>query len=118
MVIVSLVDSMLALGLKSHLSWLTPIFSAVVWSLIVGATLGIPLGLFVHGHILRYWLIYVAAASLFYALLAFWSEFGLSILLAEWGLPEYWLTMLAVLCFAWLSPRLQRRVLRTAGVAP
>jgi hypothetical protein len=118
MVIVALVDSMLALGLKSHLSWLAPILSAVVWSLMVGATLGIPLGLFVQEHILRYWLIYVAAASLFYVLLAYWSEFGLSILLVEWGLPEYWLTMLAVLCFAWLSPRLQRRVLRTASVAP
>jgi hypothetical protein len=76
------------------------------------------LGLFVQRRIIRYWLIYVAAASLLYILLAYWSEFGLSILLVEWGLPEYWLTMLAVLCFAWLGQRLQRRVLRTASVAP
>jgi hypothetical protein len=111
---VTLVESIVHLGLKPHVSLLMRSSNAVIWFAISGIVFGIPLGGVAKTRILRYWLVFVAAASLTHGVLSYWSEFGLGTLLSTWALPEYWVYLLGVLCFASLTPWIQRRIARTA----
>jgi hypothetical protein len=114
----TLVDAIIGLGLKPHVSWLMRSANAVIWSGILGVLFGVPLGLAAKAHVVRYWFVFVIAATVAYAVLSLWSELGFGAALMTWGMPEYWLYFVGVLCFASAMPWIQRQLAWCACAAP
>jgi uncharacterized membrane protein YeaQ/YmgE (transglycosylase-associated protein family) len=114
----TLVDSIVGLGLKPHVYWLMRSANAVIWFALFGILFGVPLGLGVKAHVIRYWLVFVLAVTGANVVLSLWSEIGLGAVLVTWGLPEYWLYLVAVLCFASATPWVQRQFAAGASAAP
>lgn len=79
---------------------------AVLWSAILGALFGIPLGFLTRTKIFAGWVAFLAAlvaVSVFNSLRA---QTGIRPVLLEWSVPETWLYVLAVLVFALCTARL------------
>src|SRR5262245_16011434 len=64
------------LGLGNEVHWLVRVSNAAIFTLVIGALFGIPLGLIVRGNPLPYWLILVATVLSIQTVLAWSSALG------------------------------------------
>jgi len=115
---VALYQLALDLGLAPHAKLIVRGANAAVWTVIIGALLGLPLGFFVHPCVLRFWLVFSASALMLQTALASWSPFGIGLVALEWAMPEQWLYFLGVLLFAYVGSWLCERRGSGEVVAP
>jgi hypothetical protein len=85
---------------------------ALLWSAILGALFGIPLGFVARTRVLAAWLAFLIAL-----LLAGVVNSGIRPVLLEWRVPETWLYVLAVLAVALCTTRLVRPAYATRAMA-
>ena len=117
-VTVALAQTASDLGITENVRLVVRAIHSVLWGLALGALFGIPLGLAVRSNVIPYWLVFVACVVATSAALALRSDIGLGILLLEWSLPETWIHILAVLCFAYWAARFRVRREKARGVTP
>jgi len=89
---------------------------AFISSLTYGIVLGLPLGLFLNQRWYVSWLSFLVGFLSAELGLCFDTEFGIDMFLLNITLPEFWLTLVAVLAFAWVGPSMRGvRGLRVSG---
>ncbi len=114
----TVVKTILGLGLKAQVFWLMRSANSAIWFAILGILFGVPLSLAAKTHVVRYWFAFVIVAIALHVVLSLWSPLGLHAALMAWGIPEYWLYFVGVLCFASVTPWVQRQFTKSANAAP
>ena len=76
------------------------LIDGVLWSAILGALFGIPLGIFTRSKVVAVWVVFLIAFLIVSIINSFRTQFGVGLVLLEWSIPETWLYVLAVLAFA------------------
>lgn len=79
---------------------------ALLWSAILGALFGIPLGFLTRTRVLAGWVAFLIALVAVSVFNSYRARLGIRPLLLEWSIPETWLYVLAVLAFALCTARL------------
>ena len=79
---------------------------AVLWSAVLGALFGIPLGFLTRTRVLAAWVAFLVALVAVSAFNSYRARLGFRPVLLEWSIPETWLYVLGVLAFALCTARL------------
>jgi hypothetical protein len=75
----------------------------VLWSFILGALFGVPLGLISRSRVVAAWVGFLIAMLVVSIINSSRTQFGVGLVLLEWSIPETWLFAIAVLTFAQLT---------------
>jgi hypothetical protein len=78
----------------------------VLWSAMLGALFGIPLGVLTRSKVFAAWVAFLAGVLAAGFFTSFRARLGIGPVLREWSIPETWLYVLAVLVFALCTARL------------
>jgi len=108
-VTIPLIQTAHHLGLDASARLIVRAIDAALWSFIFGALFGIPLGLIARTKIAAAWMVFLVALLVVSLVDASRSHMGIGIVLVAWSIPETWLYVVAVLCFALYTAHLTVR---------